>query len=62
MKIIKSKKTGLEHTITDDEYAAMVREGVIIKRFDVIETGKTIIPSFKTVPIEIKKIIKKTEK
>ena len=60
MKILKSKKTGLEHSVTEEEYAAMVREGTIINRFDV--TDIRMRPSVsQEVPIELKAIIKKTK-
>jgi hypothetical protein len=54
MKEIKSKKTGLTHILSEEQYAGMVREGNIIKRFDVTEIkGRTIIPVSKEVPKEI---------
>lgn len=58
---IKSKKTGLSHILSKEEYATMVAEGEIIKRFDVVDVSvrPMIIPAIKTV--EVKKINKKKE-
>jgi hypothetical protein len=60
MKILTSKKTGLSHTISEEDYAKMLKEGRIIKRFDVTDTRmRASMPE--DAPIEIKKIIKKTK-
>ena len=57
MKEIKSKKTGLTHIITEEEYATMVRQESILKRFDVTDIKSRII-----IPVQTpKEIIKKVK-
>lgn len=55
---LKSKKTGITHVISDEEYASMVRKGAIqLSRFNVTKLQmRTIIPSLE--PKEVK-IVKK---
>jgi hypothetical protein len=58
MKRLKSKKTGLEQDVSEEEYAAIVRKGVIpMNRFEVTTLkARPIVPSLKTdEPIKITK-------
>jgi hypothetical protein len=51
MKELKSKKTGRIHILNEEEYAAVVRKGVIdLKKFIVTDLKiRTIVPSMKEV-------------
>lgn len=58
MKELKSKKTGIVTIISDEDYHRMIKDTRLIRKFDVTDVRgmKTIIPSLKEVPIEVKKI------
>ena len=53
MKEIKSKKTGRIQQITEEEYAQLVKQEDIIKRFTVTTLNpRAIIPSMKPKKIQ----------
>ena len=61
MKEIKSKKTGRIQIISEEEYAVMVKQGEVIKRFTVTDVRGTRVITPPQTPVEIKKITKKTK-
>jgi len=68
MKELKSKKTGKVEVISDEDYIAIVRKGVIdLKKFYITDLKiRTIIPSLRTevkppIKTEVKAKIKNKE-